>query len=418
MASINDFLDSLRDDNITMRSFAHASRVFVDDGFKHAPKQKFLYHVIFFLTREAQTVIPELANYTNEIGVLVKNTDLPSYQAAVEVKNKYNRKKNIQTGIQYRDISIDFHDDNYGVTTALLEAYFKYYYADSKNSIESGAYGTRGIPFAEQDVEGDTTYKGEQFNRFRYGMDNDTPAKPFFDRIEIAQLARRTYTKYIIVNPLITDWSHDSVDYSDSMGIMQNSITINYENVLYERGSVATGPDGDPVGFGTPQNYDVTPGPLQSSVFDLLRNNETVISDWEQNNQPDPTVTERRNPASQLNLQQLVNNSANTSQLFANPTNQSRLNGTVIPDSSNSDVSTETTAAVNTPGPSDNQASDAEVSASSVETLAKGRFIRQRAPSGDTEAFVEAGREWESLPEPDKQPFLDQARQDLESETQ
>lgn len=418
MAQYQQYLDSLRDDNITLRNFTHASRVFIDDAFKHAPKHKFLYHVTFFLTREAQTVIPELANFTNEIGVLVKNTDLPSYQAAVEVKNKYNRKKNIQTGIQYRDISIDFHDDNYGVTTALLEAYFKYYYADSKNSIESGAYGTRGLVDSELEVAGDTTYKGEQFNRFRYGMDNDTPPKPFFDRIEIAQLARRTYTKYTIVNPLITDWSHDSVDYSDSQSTMQNSITINYENVLYERGSVTTGPDGDPVGFGSPQNYDVTPGPLQSSVLNLLRNNETVISDWEQDSQPAAVTAQKRNTGTRVNLQQLANDSATTNELFANTANQSRLGNTVIPDSSNAERSTETTPAVNTAAQSNQESRNSLPKDSEVETLAKGRFVRQQSPGSDTEAFVAAGREWENLSQAEKQPYIDQARQSLERQQQ
>lgn len=320
MSIYEQYLDNLREDGITLRDFQHAERLFIDQGLKHAPKHKFLYHVTFFLSDEAKTVIPELANYTNEIGILVKSADLPSYQAAVEVKNKYNRKKNIQTSVNYREISIDFHDDNFGITTALLEAYFKYYFADSKNTLSTAAYGIQN--------GGDTLYEGEEFNKFQFGMDNDTPNKAFFNRIEIAQLSRRQYTKYILVNPLISDWSHDSVEYSDSQGIMQNSISINYETVLYERGSIEGGLDGNPAGFGSPQNYDQTPSPLKSQSFDALGINETQISEQ---NTADTSPIEQRIKQSTSSLAQITDNAIGMNSLFSNPPSISSIGSTVIP---------------------------------------------------------------------------------------
>lgn len=258
MAKFNGFFDNLENGILgpkgNMADWQHASRLYVSDNQKHAPKVKFLYHVTFYLTEQAKSVIPEVAQYTSEIGMLVKSADLPKYTATVETKNKYNRKKNVQSSIEYSPVNISFHDDNFGATTALLEAYYKYYFADGAHSLNDGAYGNR--------ISGDTTYDGSGTNSFKFGMDNNIPSVPFFDRIEIAQLSKKSFTKYTLVNPLITDWAHDTVDNSDSATPMQNNITVAYDTVFYDRGEVEAGPNGNPAGFGTVDHYDVTPSPI------------------------------------------------------------------------------------------------------------------------------------------------------------
>ena len=258
MSKFNGFLDSVASGILgpkgNLADWQHASRLFVNDSHKHSPKHKFLYHVTFYLTSEAKSVIPEVDNYKLEIGMLVNRADLPSYTAKVETKNKYNRKKNVQTGIEYQPVNIEFHDDNFGATTALLEAYYKYYFADGLHTLNDGSYGNR--------LSGDTAYDGPGTNSYKFGMDNNIPAVPFFDRIEIAQLARRSYTKYTLVNPILTQWQHDQVDNAAGGETMKNAITVAYDTVFYERGAVEAGANGEPAGFGSQDHYDVTPSPI------------------------------------------------------------------------------------------------------------------------------------------------------------
>ena len=178
---------------------------------------------------------------------------MPRYTAIVETRNKYNRKKNVQTGIQYEPINITFHDDNYGVTTALLEAYYRYYYADASYGRDPGAYNKAGA--------GDNTYMGSGRNQYKFGLDNNISV-PFFKEIQISQLAKKAYTTYTIVNPIITSWQHDTVDNSDGAGMMQNSITVAYEAVHYSRGSINASSEGNPTGFGDPSHYDTQPSPI------------------------------------------------------------------------------------------------------------------------------------------------------------
>ena len=69
-----------------------------------------------------------------ELGQLVKQAQLPSYNFNVEAQNQYNRKTQKQTSITYDPIQIQFHDDNSDVVVGFFNDYYKYYYRDSKYS--------------------------------------------------------------------------------------------------------------------------------------------------------------------------------------------------------------------------------------------------------------------------------------------
>lgn len=236
-----------------MGDWQHASRLFVSDNQRLSPKFKHLFHVNFVLDPVASSIFPDLRNKHNlEIGMLVKSADLPRYAAETEVKHQYNRKKVIQTGVSYEPVNISFHDDTYGVTTALIEAYYRYYFRDGNYGNDPGAYNKAG--------SGDKTFKGPGANQYKYGLDNNVTV-PFIQRIEISQMGRKSYTTYTLVNPIITAWQHDTVDYADGT-TATNSITVAYESVFYNRGSVEAGFNGEPTGFGDPSHYDTTPSPI------------------------------------------------------------------------------------------------------------------------------------------------------------
>lgn len=248
---LNGFLDNLLTGVLTpkgdMGDYRHAAYLYNTDGHRLSPKVKFLYHVVFEPSPAAIRFMPSISNnHRTEINMLVKEVELPRFQANVETKNQYNRKKNIQTSINYSPIRITLHDDNFGLTTALMEAYYRYYFKDGNHQADgmSAPYNPR------------STYRGEELARYRYGLDNDSYL-PFFSRITVYQLARHAYTGFTLVNPLIENWGHDTLNNSISEAV-SNQMTINYEAVFYTRGAVR---NGDPQGFGT-SHYDQTPSPL------------------------------------------------------------------------------------------------------------------------------------------------------------
>jgi hypothetical protein len=254
----NGLLDSISNGILSpkgnMADWQHAARLYTDRDMALAPKTKFLYHVQFEVSDVAKGIAPKLftGSTLNEIGMLVKSADLPKFSVQIETKKKYNRVKNAQTSISYEPVNIELHDDNEGITTALLQAYYRYYFADGNQQKDSGrAYA----------VAPHSTYQGSSRNNYKFGMDVNNPGVPFFKSIKISVLARGEYTTYTLVNPILTSWSHDSVNNSDGAGTMSNSIQVAYEAVFYSQNSITTGPQGDPVGFGQ-DHYDTTPSPI------------------------------------------------------------------------------------------------------------------------------------------------------------
>ena len=131
---LNGFLDNLKSGTLSPKGnlgdFAHAARLYVDDSFRLAPKVKFLYHVAFTLNESVLKSDPPISKHGTELNMLVKGVELPKYSIDTDTVFAYNKKRKIQKKIQYDPISIVFHDDNYGVTTAMWEAYYRYYFRD------------------------------------------------------------------------------------------------------------------------------------------------------------------------------------------------------------------------------------------------------------------------------------------------
>tara|TARA_B100001013_G_scaffold281013_1_gene181037 strand:+ start:428 stop:1828 length:1401 start_codon:yes stop_codon:yes gene_type:complete len=259
------FLDNLLQGALNPKGnlgdWQHGRALYTNDDFRLAPKHKFLYHVAFTLNADAVKVIPQLK--THELNMLVKSVDLPKYNISTTLKHQYNKKRNLQTRLDYDPINITFHDDNYGVTTAMWEAYYRYYFRDGTYSTIDGAGApssdSKGIKGGVGAYERANTYGPPHVNSKRFGMDNDQ-YQNFFNSIQIFQMSRRRYTSFTLVNPIISSWQHDTMDNSDS-GVVSNQMTIQYETVWYARGPVEQGTA--PKMFGTPSgHYDTMPSPL------------------------------------------------------------------------------------------------------------------------------------------------------------
>ncbi len=255
------------DSELHLRDARHAMQLFTEHGHALGPKTKFLYHVVF----EYSAPLDKIANsdrYRKEIGVLVKSVELPKFTAAVETKNQYNRKKRVQTKVDYNDVTIRLHDDNTGITRAMLEEYYKYY-------VKDGHKNSRGVPL-------DYGARDKFTNQVpRYGLDNNANG-PFFSYIRIYQLSRQKWFSYTLINPILTSWGHDDMEYSDGSGIMEHSMTVGYEGVLYNTGDIQEG--GEPTGFTDIETrYDQVHSPLNTQeAFSgieaaVVRNIEPVV---------------------------------------------------------------------------------------------------------------------------------------------
>ena len=301
-----DFLKGFTATN-SLRDYTHASKTFRTNAYELKPRFKFLFHVQFTLNVED---IQKMSNATifsptqiSTMSLAVKTVDLPKYNIDVATLNQYNRKRLVQTKINYEPVNITFHDDGGDNIREMWYQYYSYYYKDPAQQYVSNAptsYGTvgniqtkqNGFSYNSRDIYSqnrvgsvsDWGYIGENF------MDGTSSASgkpPFFKDIQIIGFDQHKYARYILINPLITNWNHDTYDYSQGNGTMQHTMTIRYETVKYLNGGLGK-PDTN-IRWPDAAHYDNIPSPLAragstASVFGqggLLSTGEGIMADLE-----------------------------------------------------------------------------------------------------------------------------------------
>ena len=247
MPSINSFLKGFQDGLPGMKDFRHASRLYIDDHFKLAPKQKFLFHVVLTLN-DVVTQRKFTPNELLELNMLVKGCELPRYNMNIEEKTQYNKKMYTATRIQYDPVNITFHDDQADTVNAFWKKYYEYNIADSVHLNEE---------LAER--WGKDDYYTTKRKTTKWGLDTPKQSKlPFIKNIEIFVLHKQRFTSFRLVNPVIGSFNHDNLDAADGTGIMQNTMQILYETVRYKAGVVGKSKI---TGWAT-LHYDNEPSPL------------------------------------------------------------------------------------------------------------------------------------------------------------
>lgn len=242
-----------------VRDYRHAAELYRRNNYRLAPKAKFLYHVVFNINDVAlgslgSSIFSKLNR--REFNLLVETVDLPRYSVDYQELNQYNRKKLIQTKINFEPISMTFHDDMSGQTTLLWETYYRYYYQDPNYRV--GTYTPKEYS--------ETLYRSSELNKYRYGLDKRDKIQPFFNNIVVNQLYTESgipkTTSFVLVNPIIIDAQHDTMDQKDT-GFTKNIMRFAFESVMYDRTN--SGYD-NPAGFRDATHYDNSFGPL--TIFD------------------------------------------------------------------------------------------------------------------------------------------------------
>lgn len=239
--------------------YDHATRLFLADNFRLAPKQSFLYYVVINLdpsqTQLGSGFLGAALSFADryqslETGMLVKSVDLPKFSIDTKTLNAYNRKNTIQTNIRYEPVEIKFHDDAADVITNFWNDYYTYYYRDSDYSTTS--YGQ--------------PYKYQKRNKIGWGFSPRNSSLPnFLSSIRIFSLHNKRFTEYYLANPIITNWRHGEHRAAGSNDTLENSMTVTYETVKYFTGYI------NPVsvdGFSL-LHYDTTNSPISTSTTNI-----------------------------------------------------------------------------------------------------------------------------------------------------
>lgn len=258
--------------------YEHATRLYLSDSYKRVPKFGHMYFVKF-------NVHPNVAGQLTAdwdkrfTALLIKEVQLPKFKIGTETINQYNRKTNIQTKLTYEQLNFSFHDDMGGTANGFWTNYYKYYYADSRYGDASSRPGVN-VSYA------DTKYLDANHD-YTYGFNPTPPATNlsselnFLQSIDIYLLhagpSHKDYTRFRLINPLISSWEHDTVSQGEQSKILQNKMSVVYEDVIYSSGKMASATDDSVLLFEDSSVYDNTPTPLvadasgQLPQFDFFR---------------------------------------------------------------------------------------------------------------------------------------------------
>ena len=179
------------------------------------PKPKFLFYVNFV----SRYINPEFLAST---GFFVKTISRIQTSYDVAELNQYNKKRLVQTKVNYEPFSLTMYDtvDNNGLR--MFEAYNRFYYGDFDGKTNHSWY---------YDITSDNFE-----NNFAWGLkaNGGTSDGYFFDRIEVYEIFDQYYTKVSFINPKLTNTDFDGMDMESSDPTML-SMSFKYEGLVFEK---------------------------------------------------------------------------------------------------------------------------------------------------------------------------------------
>lgn len=280
--------------NDYLRDYTHASKAFTTNTYQYSPKFKYLFHCYFNINQNVYDLDKSVPGNSQNFGILVREVKLPSYTFQTTQLNQYNRKRIVQTKIKYDPVSFTFFDDNSNTMNKMWAAYYTYYYNDGaipKVSIFGNARGGPGVDLSKAitaagDVRGlsgagSTTsppptvanytkrniYEPNLGGQMYWGYDSSNASndekEPFFTDITIFGFYMKNFISYTLINPIITNFAHDTYNYDEGTGVMKNTMSIDYETVVYNEGKMDGNKPGNLVpGFGDEAVYDRKLSPI------------------------------------------------------------------------------------------------------------------------------------------------------------
>jgi hypothetical protein len=261
----------LKNDNL--RDYQHASRTFRSGNYALLPKFKNQWHIHFEINPEVDVNVPlarlkmspdsntrfssaaaNAGENLSQMSVLCKNVKLPAYRFETKRYNQYNRQVLGINKISYEPITVEFHDDSLNVIRNFWDAYYTYYIQDARyRKLSSLTNGGVTVPKEwTQDSTNSGLYSKDLSDHWGLNTVLDTEldrASAFFRTIKIYHFSRPVdavgtaedalphYAEYTLINPILTAFEHDTLDYTSSEGTT-NRMTIEYETVLYNQGVI------------------------------------------------------------------------------------------------------------------------------------------------------------------------------------
>lgn len=196
------------------------------------PRMKYTWTVEFTLNNPVDPTVNEMLHGNGAVGSITniaKTVQMPDLQFTTVTLNQYNKKRHLHTTGEWQPIQIVFHDTVSNRLEKVLRDYRDFYWASE------GKTGLQHIRDRDQ--------TSDQFNS-QVGM-RAIPMKDdnYFKSITINREWMGKVDQYILINPKITAFTHDTLDYTAN-DTLSWTLTVAYEGVELVEGKQPARPDG------------------------------------------------------------------------------------------------------------------------------------------------------------------------------
>jgi len=263
----------------------HATYNFSQDGrslYRNQPRFPFEYYININLNNvgSAKTYISQYFNTADlaQIMPLVKTIEMPSMKIDTASLNQYNRKRITQSKIAFEPVKVVFHDVADGKTLKFWDMYYRYYFADGNeagkndpkqsdkkaksmsveqlvknliptvnpaianlpSSIKSmftgkspaginSATNTNGDKSAIQNIVTNTLDN----HNFGFNLPTVKNIRNLIQSIDIYQVHGGRFNQVTLVNPRVSAFTHDVLNYAVSDKTLELTFTFEYEYAYY-----------------------------------------------------------------------------------------------------------------------------------------------------------------------------------------
>lgn len=267
------------------KSSRHATYNFNQDSnalYRNQPRFPFEYYIGINLNNvgSASSFISSFFNNPQwtQLAPLVKTVDMPSFKIETTPLNQYNRKRISQTKIGFEPVKVVFHDVADGKTLKFWDMYYRYYFGDGSepgmNEAKStqqknGTYSVEqflqnikpavnpniaNLPAsikelfqsnAPSQANSPTNTLGEkkaltnlvtdQLDNHKFGFNLPTVQniRSLIQSIDIYQVHGGRFNQVTLVNPRISAFTHDTLNYAAGDKTLELTFTFEYEYAYY-----------------------------------------------------------------------------------------------------------------------------------------------------------------------------------------
>jgi hypothetical protein len=267
------------------KSSHHATYNFNQEApnlYRQQPRFPFEYYINIALNN-----VPATANYINtffnaaqwqQIAPIVKTVEMPSFKIETTPINEYNRKRLSQTKIINEPVKVVFHDVCDGKTLSFWEMYYRYYFLDGnepgKNLAAQNPNTTKKMtaeqflnnitpainpnlanlpssilnafqapPPTSAQLPYNTVGTKEDNNNilantmnnhlFGFNLPQVGNQRNLINSIEIYQVHAGRFNQVVLVNPRISAFTHDVLNYAGADKTLELTFTFEYEYAYY-----------------------------------------------------------------------------------------------------------------------------------------------------------------------------------------